>query len=60
MSRYDNTFNNGDIVQQVLLGTEDLQDYANSNLLRVTTIYWRSQRNQSKSNKTSWPSFNRK
>lgn len=44
MSKYDNTFNNGDIVQQVLLGTEDLQDYANSNLLRVSTIYWRSQR----------------
>ena len=44
MSKYDNTFNNGDIVQQVLLGAEDLQDYDNSNLLRVTTIYWRSQR----------------
>jgi hypothetical protein len=44
MSRYDNTFNNGDVVQQILLGTEDLQDYANSNLLRVSTIYWRSQR----------------
>lgn len=44
VSKYDVSFNNGDVVQEILLGSEDLQDFGNSNLLRVSTIYWRSQR----------------
>ena len=44
VSEYEVTHHNGDIVQEILLGTEDLQDYGNSNLLRVSTIYWKSQR----------------
>jgi hypothetical protein len=44
VSKYDVSFNNGDIVQEILLGSEDLQDFGNSNLLRVSTIYWKSQR----------------
>lgn len=44
VSQYENTFNNGDIVQEILLGSEDLQDFGNSNLLRVSTVYWKSQR----------------
>ncbi len=44
ISKYDVSFNNGDVVQEILLGSEDLQDFGNSNLLRVSTIYWKSQR----------------
>jgi hypothetical protein len=43
-SAYDNAMNNGDIVNWILSDSEDLFDYGNSNLLRVTTVYWKSQR----------------
>lgn len=44
MSHYDNTFNSGDIVQEILSESEDLFDFGNAHLLRVSTIYWKSQR----------------
>lgn len=44
ISQYENISSNGDIVQEILLGSEDLQDFGNSNLLRVSTVYWKSQR----------------
>jgi len=44
ISKYDVAYNNGDIVQTILLGSEDLQDFGNSNLLRVSTIYFKSAR----------------
>lgn len=44
LSRYDNDISNGDIVQQILSEGEDLSDFGNSFLLRVATIYWKSQR----------------
>jgi len=44
ISKYDIAYNNGDIVQTILLGSEDLQDFGNSNLMRVSTIYWKSAR----------------
>lgn len=44
MSVYDSKFNSGDIVQEILSESEDLFDFGNSNLLRVSTIYWKSQR----------------
>ena len=44
VSKYENSFGNGDIIQTLLLGSEDLQDFGNTNLMRVTTIYWKSAR----------------
>jgi hypothetical protein len=44
MATYDNKYNGGDIVQEILSESEDLFDFGNSWLLRVTTIYWKSQR----------------
>jgi len=44
VSEYDVTNRNGDVVQEILMGSEDLQDFGQSYLLRVTTIYWKSQR----------------
>jgi len=44
ISQYDMSNRNGDIVQEILLGSEDLQDYTNSYLLRVSVEYWKSQR----------------
>ena len=44
MATYDNKFNGGDIIQEILSESEDLFDFGNSWLLRVTTIYWKSQR----------------
>jgi len=44
LSKYDNSNVSGDIVQQILSSSEDLQDQGTSNLLRVSTIYWKSQR----------------
>lgn len=43
-SMYDNAVSNGDIVQWILSDSEDMFDFGNSNLLRVTTTYWKSQR----------------
>tara|TARA_R110000772_G_scaffold98197_1_gene197579 strand:+ start:8952 stop:11705 length:2754 start_codon:yes stop_codon:yes gene_type:complete len=34
----------GDIVNQILDQSEDLAQYGDSNLMRVTTIYWKTQR----------------
>jgi len=36
--------NSNDIVDQILGESEDFLDYSDSNLLRVTTTYWKSQR----------------
>jgi hypothetical protein len=44
MATYDNKYNGGDIAQEILSESEDLFDFGNSWLLRVTTIYWKSQR----------------
>lgn len=44
MSHYESSRNNGDIVQMILGASEDLADYNTEWLLRVTTIYWKSQR----------------
>ncbi len=44
MATYDNKYNGGDIVQEILSESEDLFDFGNSWLLRVSTIYWKSQR----------------
>lgn len=44
VSKYDMSYNNGDVVQTILLGSEDLQDFGNSNLLRASTIYFKSAR----------------
>lgn len=43
-SMYDNATSNGDIVQWILSESEDMFDFGNSNLLRVTIVYWKSQR----------------
>jgi hypothetical protein len=43
-SMYDNAMPNGDIVNWILGESEDLFDHGNSWLLRVTTVYWKSQR----------------
>lgn len=43
-SQYDNQFRSGDIVQEILSESEDLFDFGNAMLLRVSTIYWKSQR----------------
>ncbi len=43
-SMFDNSIANGDIIQQILSDSEDMFDFGNSNLLRVATIYWKSQR----------------
>ena len=44
MSIYDSGSQYGDIVQWILNDSEDLQDYNKSYMLRVSTIYWKSQR----------------
>jgi len=43
-SLYDAGYQFGDIVQFILSDTEDLQDFGKSYMLRVSTIYWKSQR----------------
>jgi hypothetical protein len=43
-SMYDTYYGTGDVVQMILQDSEDLQDFGKSNMLRVTTIYWKSQR----------------
>lgn len=44
MSLYDTKFGTGDVVQWILNDSEDLQDFGKSHMLRVSTIYWKSQR----------------
>lgn len=43
-SLYDSKLGTGDIVQWILSDSEDLQDFGKSYMLRVSTIYWKSQR----------------
>jgi hypothetical protein len=43
-SLYDAGSQFGDIVQWILADSEDLQDFGKSYMLRVSTIYWKSQR----------------
>lgn len=44
MSVYDNKSNTGDIIQEILSDSEDIFDFGNAFLMRVATIYWKSQR----------------
>jgi hypothetical protein len=44
MALYDNNKNTGDVLQMILNQSEDLFDWGNAHLLRVTTTYWKSQR----------------
>ncbi|HEY4062347.1 MAG TPA: hypothetical protein VGM30_10625 [Puia sp.] len=41
---FDNFKYNGDIVQWLMNDTEDFLDFGNTNLIRVSTIYWKTQR----------------
>ncbi len=41
---FNDTSVGGDIVNQILDQSEDLAQYGDSNLMRVTTIYWKTQR----------------
>lgn len=43
-SLYDAKLGTGDIVEWILSDSEDLQDFGKSHMLRVSTIYWKSQR----------------
>lgn len=43
-SMHDNWVSNGDIVQWLMSESEDMKNYGNTNLVRVTTIYWKTQR----------------
>jgi len=43
-SLYDSKLGTGDIVQWILADSEDLQDFGRTYMLRVSTIYWKSQR----------------
>lgn len=43
-SMYDNWTTNGDIVQWLMNDSEDMKVYGNTNLVRVATIYWKTQR----------------
>jgi hypothetical protein len=43
-SLYDAKLGTGDIVEWILSDSEDLQDFGKSHMLRVTTVYWKSQR----------------
>lgn len=44
MSAYNSYKSNGDIVKWILSETEDLQDTDSAYLVRVSTIYWKTQR----------------
>ena len=44
MSTYDDRYQTTDIVNWILSESEDYMDVGNTNLLRVTTAYWKSQR----------------
>jgi hypothetical protein len=43
-SLYDTKFGTGDIVEWILSDSEDTVDFGKSHLLRVSQIYWKSQR----------------
>lgn len=43
-SVYDAKFGTGDIVEWIMSDSEDTQDFGKSHMLRVSTIYWKSQR----------------
>jgi len=43
-SMWDNTLVGGDIVNWIMSENEDFYDFGTINLLRVTTVYWKSQR----------------
>lgn len=43
-SLYDTQFGTGDIVEWILSESEDTVDFGKTHLLRVSTIYWKSQR----------------
>jgi len=43
-SLYDTKFGTGDIVEWILSDSEDTIDFGKSHLLRVSNIYWKSQR----------------
>jgi hypothetical protein len=43
-SQYDSQFGTGDIVEWILADSEDTVDFGKTHLLRVSTIYWKSQR----------------
>jgi hypothetical protein len=43
-STYDNSFHGGDIVAEILNESEDIFDFGTGFLMRVATIYWKSQR----------------
>ena len=43
-SVYDSKFGTGDIVEWILSDSEDTVDFGKTHLLRVSTIYWKSQR----------------
>ena len=43
-SMWDNTLIGGDIVNWIMSENEDFYDFGTVNLLRVTTVYWKSQR----------------
>ena len=43
-SVYDSKFGTGDIVEWIMADSEDTVDFGKSHLLRVSTIYWKSQR----------------
>ena len=44
MSLYDTKFGTGDIVEWIMSDSEDTMDFGKSHLLRVSQIYWKSQR----------------
>jgi len=44
MSVYDTKFGTGDIVEWILSDSEDTVDFGKGHLLRVTQIYWKTQR----------------
>jgi len=43
-SMWDNAYYGGDIVNWIMMSSEDYFDLGMSNMLRVTTVYWKSQR----------------
>jgi hypothetical protein len=44
MSVYDNKVHGGDIISEILNESEDIFDFGTAFLMRVATIYWKSQR----------------
>ena len=44
MSVYQNQMHTGDVVHEILNESEDLIDHESAFMLRVTTVYWKSQR----------------